>query len=150
MLSRYVRHHKTHLYAVEVCQASQQALVRLQVTDMRTQKEIATYRGHNRDVTCAAWHPLHEELFASGGYDGSLMYWLVSNPEPQVLLPFIAFEHSSSLPFDLLGSCLSWQPLAPSPRGACWQRPEAIVYCPVADAEPQQLLRLDTAVHLLE
>jgi len=59
---------------------------------MRTQKEIATYRGHNRDVTCAAWHPFHEELFASGGYDGSLMYWLVSNPEPQVLLPFTAFE----------------------------------------------------------
>ena len=59
-----------------------------QVTDMRTQKEIATYRGHNRDVTCAAWHPLHEELFASGGYDGSLMYWLVSDPEPQVLLYF--------------------------------------------------------------
>lgn len=55
----------------------------LKVTDMRTQKEIATYRGHNRDVTCAAWHPLHEELFASGGYDGSLMYWLVSSPEPQ-------------------------------------------------------------------
>ena len=53
---------------------------------MRTQKEIATYRGHNRDVTCAAWHPLHEELFASGGYDGSLMFWLVSDPEPQVML----------------------------------------------------------------
>lgn len=56
----------------------------VQVTDMRTQKELATYRGHNRDVTCAAWHPQHEELFASGGYDGSLMYWLVSNPNPQV------------------------------------------------------------------
>ena len=56
----------------------------MQVTDMRTQKEIATYRGHNRDVICAAWHPYHEELFASGGYDGSLLYWLVSSPEPQV------------------------------------------------------------------
>ena len=51
---------------------------------MRTQKELATYRGHNRDVTCAAWHPHHEELFASGGYDGSLIYWLVSDPNPQV------------------------------------------------------------------
>ncbi|KAL3135617.1 hypothetical protein ABBQ38_006098 [Trebouxia sp. C0009 RCD-2024] len=55
----------------------------LKVTDMRTQKELATYRGHNRDVTCAAWHPQHEELFASGAYDGSLIYWLVSNPNPQ-------------------------------------------------------------------
>lgn len=57
----------------------------VQVTDMRTQKEMGTYRGHNRDVTCASWHPLHEELFASGGYDGSLLYWLVSSPNPQVL-----------------------------------------------------------------
>ena len=103
-----------HLYALEISQASQTALVWLQVTDMRTQKEIATYRGHNRDVTCAAWHPLHEELFASGGYDGSLMYWLVSSPEPQVLLPFTAFGHSSLLPFDLLGSCLLRQPGTPS------------------------------------
>ena len=55
----------------------------LQVTDMRTQKEMGTYRGHNRDVTCASWHPLHEELFASGGYDGSLLYWFVSSPTPQ-------------------------------------------------------------------
>ena len=80
------------ILALRGCQVSAifRALVWLQVTDMRTQKEIATYRGHNRDVTCAAWHPLHEELFASGGYDGSLMYWLVSSPEPQVLLPVTA------------------------------------------------------------
>ena len=110
MLFRHVRHHQAHLYAGEICQASQIALVWLQVTDMRTQKEIATYRGHNRDVTCAAWHPLHEELFASGGYDGSLMYWLVSNPEPQVMLPFTAL-YCPSLPFTAL-HCLWAQLLA--------------------------------------
>ena len=85
----------------------------MQVTDMRTQKEIATYRGHNRDVICAAWHPYHEELFASGGYDGSLLYWLVSSPEPQVKeikLSSICFP--SSLQYCVFcifnGSLLCW------------------------------------------
>lgn len=47
-------------------------------------KEINTYRGgHTRDVACAVWHPVHEELFSSGSQDGSLVYWLVSRPTPQ-------------------------------------------------------------------
>ena len=28
-------------------------------------------------VAAVAWHPVHETLFASGGSDGSLMFWLV-------------------------------------------------------------------------
>lgn len=30
---------------------------------------------------CAAlaWHPVHESLFASGGSDGSLMFWIVGS-----------------------------------------------------------------------
>lgn len=47
-------------------------------------REVRTFRGHTKDVLCAAWHPVHEELFASGGYDGSLLYWLASRPGPQV------------------------------------------------------------------
>lgn len=56
-----------------------------QVWDLRALRELRTYRGHTKDVLCAAWHPVHEELFASGGYDGSLLYWLASRPGPQVL-----------------------------------------------------------------
>ena len=43
-------------------------------------RELATFRGHAKDVTSAAWHPFHEDLFVSGSYDGSLCYWLVSRP----------------------------------------------------------------------
>ncbi len=47
-------------------------------------KELNTYRGaHTRDVACAVWHPVHEELFCSGSQDGSLVYWLVARPDPQ-------------------------------------------------------------------
>ena len=47
-------------------------------------KELGSYKGHTRDVMCAAWHPVHEELFASGSQDGALLYWLVSRSAPQV------------------------------------------------------------------
>lgn len=28
-------------------------------------------------IPAVAWHPIHEALFASGGSDGSIMYWMV-------------------------------------------------------------------------
>ena len=56
----------------------------LQVFDVRMQREMQSYRGHNRDVICATWHPIHEDLFASGAYDGSLITWQVASPHPEV------------------------------------------------------------------
>ena len=56
----------------------------LQVFDVRMQREMQSYRGHNRDVICATWHPIHEDLFASGAYDGSLIMWQVASPHPEV------------------------------------------------------------------
>ena len=56
----------------------------LQLYDIRMLKELASFRGHNRDVTYASWHPVHEELFVSGGHDGSMIYWLASRSAPQV------------------------------------------------------------------
>ena len=54
-----------------------------QVWDLRTLKEVTTFRGHKKDVVCAAWHPVHEELFVSGAFDGTLLYWLASRSTPQ-------------------------------------------------------------------
>lgn len=53
------------------------------VYDVRMQREAAAFVGQGRDVTCAAWHPMHEELFCSGGHEGSLTYWLVGRAAPQ-------------------------------------------------------------------
>ena len=43
-------------------------------------RKLAVLRGHQADVTCAAWHPWHEDLLVSGSYDGSILHWLVSHP----------------------------------------------------------------------
>ena len=48
-------------------------------------RKLAVFRGHQADVTCAAWHPWHEGLCVSGSYDGNILHWLVSHPsQPQV------------------------------------------------------------------
>ena len=54
--------------------------------DVRTQRELASLVGHGRDVTAAAWHPWAEEVVVSGGFDGTILYWLISRPEPQARL----------------------------------------------------------------
>lgn len=53
----------------------------LKVWDLRMLKEIGTYRGHGKDVTEVVWHPVHEALFTSGAFDGSINYWLVGGGE---------------------------------------------------------------------
>jgi polyadenylation factor subunit 2 len=45
-------------------------------------KEFQTFRGHKREVSSLAWHPIHESFFASGGFDGSINYWVVGQNEP--------------------------------------------------------------------
>ena len=48
-------------------------------------KEISNFRGHTRDVTTMTWHPQHETMLTSGGFDGSILFWLVGDggEEPQ-------------------------------------------------------------------
>lgn len=53
---------------------SQDGLVK--VYDIRTMREIEVWRGQNSEVCRIAWHPVHETLLVSGGYNGSLMYWI--------------------------------------------------------------------------
>ncbi|XP_057714088.1 pre-mRNA 3' end processing protein WDR33 isoform X2 [Corythoichthys intestinalis] len=44
--------------------------------DIRNMKdELQVFRGHKKEATAVAWHPIHEGLFASGGSDGSLLFW---------------------------------------------------------------------------
>ncbi|XP_062844138.1 pre-mRNA 3' end processing protein WDR33 [Trichomycterus rosablanca] len=46
--------------------------------DIRNLKEeLQVFRGHKKESTAVAWHPVHEGLFASGGSDGSLLFWHV-------------------------------------------------------------------------
>lgn len=67
-------------------------------------KELQIFRGHKKEICCniyiyiyiyiyathtdtllclaAKWHPQHERLLATGGSDGSLMFWIVGQDQP--------------------------------------------------------------------
>lgn len=50
----------------------------LKLFDIRNMREeVQTFRGHKKEATTVAWHPVHENLFASGGSDGAVMFWVV-------------------------------------------------------------------------
>lgn len=74
----------------------------IKIYDIRMMKEIEILKGHNYDVTSMAWHPQHESLLLSGGYDGSLIYWLVGgNQAPHTI---IADAHKQSI------DVIKWHP----------------------------------------
>mmetsp|Transcript_43108 Transcript_43108/g.84704 ORF Transcript_43108/g.84704 Transcript_43108/m.84704 type:complete len:522 (+) Transcript_43108:71-1636(+) len=69
--------------------ASRDQMIKLY--DIRAMRELATLKGHNKEVTSLAWHPLHESCFASGGMDGTLLFWEVGpkgSEEPAARVPF--------------------------------------------------------------
>lgn len=91
----------------------------LQVYDIRMQKEMQTFQGHEKEVTSCAWHPVHEETFASGsceivakhivptltimhgGHDiGSIGLQLRDSDEQPLKLAirFLPLSHSASSP----------------------------------------------------
>lgn len=50
----------------------------LKLFDLRNlSQEVQTFRGHKKEASSVAWHPVHEGLFSSGGSDGSIMFWHV-------------------------------------------------------------------------
>jgi hypothetical protein len=54
-------------------------------------KELCSLKGHNKEVTAIAWHPLYESVFCSGGMDGTLLFWNVGpkgSEEPTARVPF--------------------------------------------------------------
>uniref|UniRef100_A0A915PM59 Anaphase-promoting complex subunit 4 WD40 domain-containing protein n=1 Tax=Setaria digitata TaxID=48799 RepID=A0A915PM59_9BILA len=74
----------------------------IKMYDIRMMREMHTYRGHKKEVTALAWHPVHEGMFVSGGGDGSLAYWLVNNDKE---LGFLEHAHDQAI------WTLEWHPL---------------------------------------
>eukprot|EP00612_Vaucheria_litorea_P006475 CAMPEP_0171471156 /NCGR_PEP_ID=MMETSP0946-20130122/539_1 /TAXON_ID=109269 /ORGANISM="Vaucheria litorea, Strain CCMP2940" /LENGTH=543 /DNA_ID=CAMNT_0012000597 /DNA_START=168 /DNA_END=1796 /DNA_ORIENTATION=+ len=81
--------------------ASRDQLIKLY--DIRTMKEMAAFKGHNKEVTSLAWHPQVECLFISGGFDGTLVYWIVGNEQPEAIIPQ---AHDETAVWDI-----AWHPL---------------------------------------
>jgi polyadenylation factor subunit 2 len=69
--------------------ASRDQLIKLY--DIRAMKELTSLKGHHKEVTSLAWHPISQNVFASGGMDGTLCYWNVGAKgleEPAAKIPY--------------------------------------------------------------
>ncbi|KAF9427771.1 hypothetical protein BGZ94_004186 [Podila epigama] len=54
----------------------------VKIYDIRMMKDLQTFRGHKKEVCSVAWHPQHESLLATGGSEGSIMFWTMGHSEP--------------------------------------------------------------------
>jgi len=59
----------------------------IKLFDIRFMKDVFTFKGHKKEVTTCMWHPFHEKLFVSGGYDGEILWWIVGSEESQGRVP---------------------------------------------------------------
>ena len=49
----------------------------IKLFDLRKMQELYTFTGHKKEVMSVSWHPHHSGMFASGGKDGQLNFWVV-------------------------------------------------------------------------
>ena len=66
-----------------------------QVFDIRNLKtEYQILRGHKKEASAVAWHPVHEGLLSTGGSEGSnsgsIIFWLIG--EEEVCTRVLTFE----------------------------------------------------------
>jgi len=88
--------------------ASRDQLIKLY--DIRAMKELCSLRGHNKEVTSIAWHPLFESVLASGGMDGTLLYWNVGakgSEDPSARVPFAHDMAIWDMAWHPAGHCLA-------------------------------------------
>mmetsp|Transcript_31329 Transcript_31329/g.68806 ORF Transcript_31329/g.68806 Transcript_31329/m.68806 type:complete len:226 (-) Transcript_31329:229-906(-) len=60
-------------------------------------RELCSLKGHHREVTSIAWHPLYESVFASGGMDGTLLYWNIGPKGSEDPAARVNFAHDMAI-----------------------------------------------------
>uniref|UniRef100_A0A182SQR0 WD_REPEATS_REGION domain-containing protein n=1 Tax=Anopheles maculatus TaxID=74869 RepID=A0A182SQR0_9DIPT len=75
----------------------------LKLFDLRNlSEEVQVFRGHKKEASAVSWHPIHEGLFASGGSDGSILFWNVGTDKE---------VGSIDMAHDSIVWTLAWHPL---------------------------------------
>eukprot|EP00607_Mallomonas_marina_P008336 CAMPEP_0182417584 /NCGR_PEP_ID=MMETSP1167-20130531/2046_1 /TAXON_ID=2988 /ORGANISM="Mallomonas Sp, Strain CCMP3275" /LENGTH=517 /DNA_ID=CAMNT_0024591249 /DNA_START=529 /DNA_END=2082 /DNA_ORIENTATION=- len=72
------------------------------IFDIRVMRDMATLRGHSKEVCSLAWHPVHDTVLLTGGFNGTMIYWLVGHEGPHTI---IANAHNYSV------NMVAWHPI---------------------------------------
>ncbi len=65
-----------------MCMATSARDQTARIFDLRMMRDIALLRGHEKDISTLAWHPIHPNLLTTGGSDGALFHYLLDDPNP--------------------------------------------------------------------
>ncbi|TVY30790.1 Polyadenylation factor subunit [Lachnellula hyalina] len=61
------------------------------VFDLRMMRDICLLKGHEKEISTLAWHPIHSSLLSTGGGDGSMLHYLLDEPNtPQGTAPSLS------------------------------------------------------------
>lgn len=69
----------------------------IKLYDMRAMRELAYLKGHEKEVTSLAWHPIFESVLASGGMDGTLLYWNIGVKGCEEPAAYVPFAHDMAI-----------------------------------------------------
>ncbi|KAI9776248.1 MAG: pre-mRNA cleavage and polyadenylation factor (CPF) complex subunit [Geoglossum umbratile] len=58
------------------------------IFELRMMRDICLLRGHEKEISTLAWHPIHVNLLTTGGADGSLFHYLLDEPNPPPGTPY--------------------------------------------------------------
>ena len=50
------------------------------IFDLRMMRDICLLRGNEKDISTLTWHPIHPSLLSTGGADGSILHYLLDEP----------------------------------------------------------------------
>ncbi|KAH8673583.1 WD40-repeat-containing domain protein [Xylariales sp. PMI_506] len=71
------------------------------VFDLRMMRDVCLLKGHEKDISTIAWHPVHSNFLSTGGSEGSLFHYLLDEPQtpsgqPMTLSPYDSADPSSA------------------------------------------------------
>jgi len=50
------------------------------IFDLRMMRDICLLKGNEKDISTLTWHPIHANLLSTGGADGSIIHYLLDEP----------------------------------------------------------------------
>ena len=50
------------------------------IFDLRMMRDICLLKGNEKDISTITWHPIHSNLLSTGGADGSILHYLLDEP----------------------------------------------------------------------
>lgn len=68
------------------------------VFDLRMMKDVCLLKGHEKDISTLAWHPIHPNLLSTGGSEGSLFHYLLDEPNTPAGQPISVSPYESADP----------------------------------------------------